>query len=263
MILQDYRLFNIAGEDATIFLQGQLTADTKNLLDNTTVYTSHLNASGKLESFFLLMRETATSYYGMVHQSVYQNCLKNLQKYAIFSTVTFQELTDLVDFNQLDTSITFLKNDISLHFILPILPVIHTIQQNECLDDYSAYCLARNIPLFTEQSINTYIPQQLSLDELGNSVSFTKGCYLGQEIVARAKYRGNTAFALLLFKFDGRQILQNEVSTQLGNEFRKKGEIITVIGNYIQATVTIKNPTDKEKAYYINSDSASYQLENI
>ena len=48
----------------------------------------------------------------------------------------------------------------------------------------------------TGESVNAFLPQQLNLDQSG-SVAFDKGCYPGQEIIARLKYRGQVKSRLI------------------------------------------------------------------
>ena len=45
-----------------------------------------------------------------------------------------------------------------------------------------------------------FIPQALNLQAIDQAISFTKGCYIGQETVARAKYRGANKRAMFVFK---------------------------------------------------------------
>ena len=72
-----------------------------------------------------------------------------------------------------------------------------------------------------------YIPQMLNLQAL-EGISFTKGCYMGQEIVARAKYRGANNRAL--FVLSGTAATQvasgDTLEIQLGDNWRRSGLVL-------------------------------------
>ena len=65
-----------------------------------------------------------------------------------------------------------------------------------------------------------FLPQMLNLDKFG-AVSFSKGCYVGQEVIARLHYRGKVKKSLQLFKtklnsFEDGYLYQNDASTKIG-----------------------------------------------
>jgi len=64
-------------------------------------------------------------------------------------------------------------------------------------EDWQLLDLQDGIPWLTQATSEEYIPQMLNLDKLGG-ISFTKGCYTGQEIVARTHYLGKAKRALFL-----------------------------------------------------------------
>ncbi|MGR8942264.1 MAG: CAF17-like 4Fe-4S cluster assembly/insertion protein YgfZ, partial [Gammaproteobacteria bacterium] len=64
-------------------------------------------------------------------------------------------------------------------------------------EDWRLLDILDGIPWLTQSTSEEYIPQMLNLDKLGG-ISFTKGCYTGQEIVARTHYLGKAKRALFL-----------------------------------------------------------------
>ena len=56
------------------------------------------------------------------------------------------------------------------------------------------------LPNLSPQTQNEFIPQALNLQAVEQAISFTKGCYIGQETVARAKYRGANKRAMFILK---------------------------------------------------------------
>ena len=56
---------------------------------------------------------------------------------------------------------------------------------------YRMYLISNLLPEFDEQLENAkFFPLDFSMDEIAGSVDYEKGCYVGQEVTARSKYRG-------------------------------------------------------------------------
>ena len=71
---------------------------------------------------------------------------------------------------------------------------------------------------------NEFIPQALNLQAIEQAISFTKGCYIGQETVARAKYRGANKRGM--YVLSGETLLHeigSEIEMQLETAWRKTG----------------------------------------
>ena len=76
-----------------------------------------------------------------------------------------------------------------------------------------------------------FIPQALNLQCLEQAISFHKGCYIGQETVARAKYRGANKRAMYALKAqtDGTAEIGSELEMQLESGWRKTGVILNAV----------------------------------
>jgi folate-binding protein YgfZ len=147
-------VISISGPDARKFLQGQLTCDLNLLSETHSLRAAHCNLKGRVEALY------AISMQGDVIKlhtpdDVAEHAFKHLQPYARFSKVT------------LDLVLTGEKMDEATR--------IAEIQSG----------IARLHP----DTVGRFLPQELGLVELG-VVDFKKGCYLGQEIVARLHYLG-------------------------------------------------------------------------
>ena len=92
-----------------------------------------------------------------------------------------------------------------------------------------------------------YIPQMLNLQAL-DGISFTKGCYMGQEIVARAKYRGanNRALFVLAGQASGPVASGDTLEIQLGDNWRRSGMVLNVWQQDGQLWLTAVLPKDTE-----------------
>lgn len=150
-----FGLLRISGAKATPFLQGQLSCDLNSIIPDQPQLGAHCNPQGRVVSvFFLSLHDN--EYYLTLPADMLEFTLKALKKYAVFFRVNM----DIV-----------LPPDMS-----------HAEMQNQ------AYIKA-GIPFIHPSTSGKCLPQELKLDTLG-AISFDKGCYTGQEVIARLHYRG-------------------------------------------------------------------------
>ncbi len=158
--LTDYSLLQISGNNAEKFLQGQLTCDVSKVTDTHTSFGAHCNAKGRMLSFFRLFK-IEQDYYLLMPTDVIEIAKQHLHRYAVFSKVKVE--------------------------ILPLSTVILPFE----FDPASAYenDVKHGIPRLYPNTIAEFLPHYLNLPQL-DAVSFSKGCYTGQEIIARMEHRG-------------------------------------------------------------------------
>ena len=145
----------VTGVDAEKFLQGQLTCDLRKITLGESGLGAHCNLQGRVVSLFQLQHES-NAWRLTMPTSLVDIAEKALRHYARFSKVTFQR------------------------------------EQPPREGSVAAWQLAKietGIPYITDKTSGLFLPHELNLPALG-AVSFDKGCYLGQEIVARIEYRG-------------------------------------------------------------------------
>lgn len=169
----------ISGTDAGKFLQGQLTCDVFALKDGASSLGAYCNIKGKVESLFNLTK-IGDDFILQTHPELLDATLNELKKYAVFSKVTLSKLEK--DLPQTDA-----KQEI-----------------------------INKIPCLYPQTVGMFFPHDLNLPAL-NAVSFTKGCYRGQEIVARMQHRGNLKRQLYVFTTDGAPIKPGDEIRNLDN----------------------------------------------
>ncbi|SET33822.1 tRNA-modifying protein YgfZ [Thorsellia anophelis] len=113
--------------------------------------------------------------------------------------------------------------------------------------------IIRGEPLITNETTQQFIPQALNLQSL-DAISFTKGCYTGQEMVARAKYRGANKRAL--YSLIGKGKISNleigsSVEIQLEDNWRETGAILAYsqIEEEVYLQVVMSNSIQKETLF--------------
>jgi len=164
----NYGLLAVLGSDAKKFLQGQLTCDMGTISPSKSSMGAHCNPQGRVISLFYVL-EHEDDYYLLMLKSMVPITMQTLKKYAVFFKVTLE-----------DASVK--------------LPSLVTDEQ---LKQY--FNIQKNIPRIHPETSGKFLPHELGLNKL-NAISFNKGCYTGQEIIARMEYRGKLKSTLFLMR---------------------------------------------------------------
>ncbi len=259
--LDDWGLVILTGEDRFRYLQGQLTADVNQLQPDRHVLCAHCDAKGKVWSslrLFHLHQESGLAF--IARRSVLAGQLSELKKYALFSKVSIVQDSQSVLlgiagsqaretlaalFDKIPTArhpVVQHADGTLLHFTLPaerfllLTSAAHagyvlqktgdTAQRNNS-QQWLALDIEAGYPVIDGVNSAKLIPQALNLQAL-EGISFSKGCYVGQEMVARAKYRGANKRALywLAGMADRVPAAGEDLEWQLGSNWRRTGLIL-------------------------------------
>ena len=214
-------ILKISGPDAATFLQGQLTCNVFELNATHAFFAALCNPKGRaIASFFILKK--ADDFLMILPLELLATIQQRLQKYKLRAKVDLSDSSDSLTLIGLSESNTSLKPRFSvtqepilrLHIDTRQLLIVNT-EQTPALwqdfiqkgfhathSDYWRYLdIVSGLPWLTEKTTEAFIPQMLSLDKLGG-ISFNKGCYTGQEIIARTHYLGKTKRALFVAESD-------------------------------------------------------------
>jgi len=148
----------VSGTDAAKLLQGQLTCDVNALTDKQYSLAALCNPQGRVISLFYLAYLN-DAYYLILPENILELTLTALKKYAVFYKLALEDTSDT-------------------------LANVLTNIGNPTLFDTQA-----GVPRIHPETSGTFLPHDINLDQLG-AISFNKGCYTGQEIIARMQYRG-------------------------------------------------------------------------
>lgn len=265
--LQQYTLIEVKGEDAEKYLQGQLTCDVTKLEIGQTTLTAHCDPKGKTVSLFRLIRTEAQCFYVLIKKSLLPTALDLLKKYAVFSKVTFTELnwqiiglageTTCKAFSDINAQI---RIDIQTQQprTLLIHPTSLDITPNMPYQIWDLLDIQDGMPLLSAQTQGEFIPQALNVQSIEQGISFQKGCYIGQEIVARAKYRGANKRAM--FTLVGNSIetpeIGSEVEMQLENNWRKTGIVLSAVNieGVLWLQVVLNNQLEENTQFRLAED---------
>lgn len=184
-------ILRITGKDASSFLQGYVTNDLNLIEPQIGLPTALTNIKGRVIANGWFFGDANTVSL-VVHASVEEITRSHLQKYIVFSQAFIEKRTlfrGLVDENR--------SGEVQLQ------PFGWSLTQSEfAAADIARLTVAAEYPLICSATTEKFLPQMLNLTEHG-TVSFTKGCYLGQEVVARAEHRGNVKRTLRSLSIQG------------------------------------------------------------
>ncbi|WP_293751695.1 tRNA-modifying protein YgfZ [uncultured Paraglaciecola sp.] len=253
--LKDIGVIQLTGEERTKYLQGQVTTDINKLTDKNSLLACHCDFKGKIWSlFYTIVWKDAILL--ITHNSVLEKSLAELNKYGVFAKV---EITNQSDewqitggsgelfktaineiFGELPTGAgNVISNDYGLviSFEHPeqrylVLQPNDANKQLSCdvapnSEQWEIADIRAGIGDIRDTSINEYVPQMLNLQAL-NAIDFEKGCYMGQEVVARTKYLGRNKRAGFILKTESENhnLSGEQLEYQIGENWRPGGKIL-------------------------------------
>ena len=195
-------IVEIKGPDAAKLLQGQITADIEAIDKNGFCLGSLCTNKGRIVALFTILR-TAEGFYCRLSKNSSEAFITTLKKYAVFYKVDIARRDDiglLAVFSEqtsLNTGLAFAQLNHSDCLELWIeesqwQASVEYLQGKLQPADESLWQLEKIRQGWSDisaETLETFLPHALSLD-LAEAISFTKGCYTGQEIIARTHYRG-------------------------------------------------------------------------
>ncbi len=202
-----YSAIVACGDDAFEFLQGQLTADIATLAGDEQMKTAWCNPKGRV--ICLMTVAAADNGYTLtLPTELADEVVRRLTMFRFRAKLQFEIHEVTVDQLGIETTV----------------------------DDWLRNRLRSGIAEIWRDQSEKFTPHMLNLDLLG-AIDFDKGCYTGQEVVARTHYRGATKRRCLRFESAEPVAPGDKVS----HDGRSVGEVVNAIGNDLLAVV----PVDK------------------
>ena len=189
-----FTLFTLKGVDAQKFLQGQVTLNAEALAENLTRYTAICSLKGRIQFGLWLKKISPESFEIVVTDDQAEEFAKHIKKFGAFSKMKLEQVGrvfptlngDSTDFSSTETDIT--------------------AWQLQAIEAGQAWIEATTAQEFQ--------PQELRLHQR-EGVHYDKGCYLGQEIIARLWFKAKPKHWLHLVQGSGDA---PAAATQLNND---------------------------------------------
>jgi len=231
-LLPHLTVLRISGPDAASFLQGQLTNDTQLLADGRTQLTACSTPHGRVIAI-LRLRQQEDAIFALLPTELATRVATHLRKFILRAKVGLLHAHDLMvgaivtDSADLGAAIAKLDESALTMSPVPLSGVtdivtfkyapgreivaappaawhaIRGLSLTRASERFSSEWLAADIreglPQVTAPTCEQFVPQMLNLDLL-DGLSFAKGCYTGQEIVARTQHLGRIKRRTLRFK---------------------------------------------------------------
>ncbi len=209
-------VLTVSGADAGKFLQGQITCNVNDITATQSSLGAMCNPKGRAITTFLLVK-SGNNFLLILPKELLETVKKRLNMYVLRSDVTLIDSSDSLCLLGLTapSNEAFLATQqqstaVRINFTnrcLVIADVNNAIAlwsesvaqgfQARYSTHWIMLDILAGIPWLTTATSEQFIPQMLNLDKLGG-ISLTKGCYTGQEIVARTHYLGKAKRALFI-----------------------------------------------------------------
>lgn len=283
--LASWGLVTLTGEDKKSYLHGQVTCDVVSLTTDQSTLGGHCDAKGKMRTVFRLFHHR-DGYGFMQRQSVMATQLPELKKYAIFSKVDIEQSSDVLlglagskatevidrewsgagDVRAIDGGTLVKIDDQRWLFAVTAdqaCAIADKLAPDAVLSDdtlWDLYDIQLALPRVDAATELEYIPQAMNLQAVGG-ISFKKGCYTGQETVARAKYRGINKRAMYIVSGPADQCPQagDALERSVGENWRKGGTIIAgyqFADNQAIALVGLPNDLEEDSQFRLAGQEA-------
>ena len=227
--------FRVVGEDRFRFLNGQLTNDLRQLRTGETIYACALTTKGKL-SADLYVTAGESQFLLDCERGLREGLAARLERYIIADDVALEDITEQFGLlHLLDQTVPgevphevciarsdrFGERGHDLFFPIQLAPQLRNRLGTEPLTppQFEQFRIERGVPVWGAELTEEVIPVEAALDH--RAISYTKGCYVGQEIISRIKSVGHVNR-----HFRGLRLLQGEQIPQGAQMALNNGNIV-------------------------------------
>jgi folate-binding protein YgfZ len=198
--LSHYAVLRISGDDAAAFLHAQFTNDVQALAVDTAQWNGWCTAKGRLLATFLLARRRG-DYLMVLPAEIAAPVAKRLSMFVLRSKVKIADVSaeyarrGLIGSTGGAAPMRVTESDgvvtigLAPDRAVMLAPASAAPAANASADAWELASIRAGVPTVTAATQEAFVPQMANFELVGG-VSFKKGCYPGQEIVARTQYRG-------------------------------------------------------------------------
>lgn len=222
-------VIKVAGPDAVSFLQGQLTQDVALMSQDQARLAAFCNAKGRMQASFVVFRHGPEDLLLICSRDILPATLKRLSMFVLRAKAKLSDAT--AEFKLLGltgsavpvagaTWSKRVQGDASLVMLPPGVGVARALwcapieaaapDATQPLDVWHWLSVRSGVAMITQPTFEAFVPQMLNYESVGG-VNFKKGCYPGQEVVARSQFRGTLKRRAYVAHVDGAAHVGQEV----------------------------------------------------
>lgn len=244
-----FKVIRISGQDKLSYLHGQVTQDINLIKEDNFMWSGHCSPKGKLWSVSRLTRYQ-DDYLMLAGVAEAEASLRELKKYGVFAKVDIDfadcEVFGLMTQDSKALATAFgveLSSDASavdvangkllkladerfvfIAFEGTSLPT--DVEQQSNPAPFIAASILAGEPSLDADHVDEFVPQMVNLQAL-NGISFKKGCYTGQETVARMRYLGKNKRAMYIVTGNAAERIEEaDIELQIEDNWRRGGKVI-------------------------------------
>jgi hypothetical protein len=219
-LLPDRGVVKIAGEGARNFLHGLVTADILSLTPGTARFCALLTPQGKIiADFFVAMAPTADggAFFLDVARARIGTLIQRLNIYKLRAKVVIEDLSEILGVvaawdggGATNYGLSYADPRLPALGMRAFIPPQRSAETAAELgavlvdaSDYEAHRIALGVPQGgVDFGYGDAFPHETDMDQLGG-IDFTKGCYVGQEVVSRMEHRGTARTRAVPVRYEG------------------------------------------------------------
>lgn len=285
---EQFGTIKIAGNDARAFLQNQLSNDIDLVNANNSQISSYNSPKGRVYAIFRII-QAGQDYLLITTRSQIDFLVKRLSMFVLRSDVTISDQSEqykLYGLQQHDTDkpdipypvsnnrvcefnnayIACVSNAADRYIILTTdLPSTFADLDHAPIEDWLFADIQAGIAHIFSGAKEQFVAQMLNLD-LIDGINFQKGCYPGQEIIARTKYRGTVKKRLFHISWPGDSDIPNGQSIYRADDQKHIGQLVysckLADGYQALAVINIDTNTDTVLTMEVNDTPISASIIN-
>ncbi len=264
------RFFEISGKDSKSFIQNLITNDIEKCNYGSIIYSCLLTPQGKfLADFFIF--NINENYIFETNDKFYSNLIGRLKIYKLRSDIEIKEINNLNSYSLFNIDYegdynVYLNDPRNINLGKKLITNKKILIENERLKEineteYHEILINYTIPYSPFDILeNKSLLLENNFDNL-NAIDWDKGCYVGQEITARMKYRGLLKKKLYALKIKSGDVLEGD---ELIVDNKKIGTIVSKANSNIFAALNINfvNEIKNKNQNLVINDSLSFDFLN-
>jgi len=253
--LKNRALLKLSGSENEAFIQAQLSNDISKLDNSNVQLNAYCQHQGKILALFWVIR-AGDEFLLSFPLDLLDSIKARLQMFVLMTDVKIIDVTEqylqmgLIGKSQKDS---FTINE-QLSLILADPKNLSKFDLTS-QDHWDKACIDSFLPEVSIASTETFIPQMLNLDINEVGVNFSKGCFPGQEVVARLHYLGKAKRRLFAFKSDSPLSIGDILHCAESKSAKASGSVVSQVqfgaNFYCLATLEVEN---KDNKITVNND---------